>query len=197
MALEYFCCYFSYRDKMSMLTDEQFGRVIRAAILFAETGEVPSLEPIEEVAFSFLRFDIETSRRKYDERCEKNRANIRKRYEAEPSNTTVYETNENKPKSKSKNKPKSEIENERDKPSPRFAPPTLEDVRTYCQERQSTVSAESFFDFYTANGWKQGQGKPIRDWRAAVRTWERRDRENGKRFIPPENKPEDEVILPF
>lgn len=173
---------------MSMLTDEQFGRVIRAAILFAETGEVPSLEPIEEVAFSFLRFDIETSRRKYDERCEKNRANIRKRYEAEPSNTTVYETNENKPKSKNKSENKSEI-NERDKPSPRYAPPTLTDVQEYCRERQSTVSAESFFDFYTANGWKQGQGKPIKDWRAAVRTWERRDRENGK-TPRPENVPE-------
>ncbi|MBR3997206.1 MAG: hypothetical protein IKI93_02550, partial [Clostridia bacterium] len=67
----------------------------------------------------------------------------------------------------------------------------------YCRERQSTVSAESFHDFYSANGWVQGKGKPIKDWRAAVRTWERRDRENGKRFIPPENKPEDDVIMPF
>lgn len=83
------------------------------------------------------------------------------------------------------------------KTSPRFIPPTLEEVAAYCRERRSIVSAESFFDFYSANGWVQGKGKPIRDWRAAVRTWERRDRENGKRFIPPENKPEDEVILPF
>lgn len=178
---------------MSMLTDEQFGRVIRSAMLFAETGEVPSLEPMEELAFGFLRFDIETSRRKYDERCEKNRANIRKRYEIKPSNTSVYETNETEAKAKAK--AKDEIECERDKPSPRCTPPTLADVQEYCRERQSTVSAEAFFDFYTANGWKQGQGKPIKDWRAAVRTWERRDRESGKRFVPTENT--DEVILPF
>ncbi len=81
--------------------------------------------------------------------------------------------------------------------SSRFVPPTLEEVAAYCRERQSTVSAESFHDFYSANGWVQGKGKPIKDWRAAVRTWERRDRENGKRFIPPENKPEDDVIMPF
>lgn len=60
-------------------------------------------------------------------------------------------------------------------PSPRFVPPTVDEVRTYCQERHSSVNPEQFFDFYTANGWKQGAGKPIKDWRACVRTWERRD----------------------
>jgi hypothetical protein len=37
------------------------------------------------------------------------------------------------------------------------------------------VDAQRFVDFYTANGWHQGRGKPIKDWRAAVRTWERDD----------------------
>lgn len=81
--------------------------------------------------------------------------------------------------------------------SSRFIPPTLEEVAAYCRERQSTVSAEAFFDFYSANGWIQGKGKPIMDWHAAVRTWERRDRENGKRFVPPENKPDNDIIMPF
>lgn len=52
-------------------------------------------------------------------------------------------------------------------------PPTLEDVSAYCQERGNGIDPEAFMDFYTTNGWKQGKGKPIVDWKAAVRTWER------------------------
>lgn len=58
-------------------------------------------------------------------------------------------------------------------PRTRFVPPTVEEVKAYCSERKNTVDAERFFDFYSANGWKQGRGKPIVDWKAAVRTWER------------------------
>lgn len=59
-------------------------------------------------------------------------------------------------------------------PRTRFSPPSLEDVRAYCVERGNTVDAERFCDYYAANGWIQGKGKPIKDWRATVRTWERR-----------------------
>lgn len=54
-----------------------------------------------------------------------------------------------------------------------FVPPTVLEVAKYCLERKNNVSAEAFIDFYTANGWVQGKGKPIKDWKAAVRTWEK------------------------
>lgn len=56
-----------------------------------------------------------------------------------------------------------------------FVPPSVDEVRTYCTERGNHVDPQRFVDFYTANGWTQGRGKPIKDWRAAVRTWESRD----------------------
>ena len=59
----------------------------------------------------------------------------------------------------------------------RFTPPTVEEVRAYCQERNNSIDPQRFVDFYTANGWAQGRGKPIKDWRAAVRTWEARDKQ--------------------
>lgn len=56
--------------------------------------------------------------------------------------------------------------------------PTLKEVRLYCSERKNSVSPETFFDYYEANGWVQGKGgKPIRDWKAAVRTWENRNKQ--------------------
>ena len=58
-------------------------------------------------------------------------------------------------------------------PRSRFVPPSLEEVQAYCSERQNSVDAAHFLDFYAANGWVQGKGKPIKDWKAAVRTWER------------------------
>lgn len=55
----------------------------------------------------------------------------------------------------------------------KFVPPTVDDVADYCAERKNSVDAEAFVDFYKANGWIQGRGKPLKDWKAAVRTWER------------------------
>jgi uncharacterized protein YdaU (DUF1376 family) len=50
--------------------------------------------------------------------------------------------------------------------------PTLEEVQEYCKTRQNSVDAQAWFDHYTSNGWKVGR-VPMKDWRAAVRTWER------------------------
>lgn len=54
----------------------------------------------------------------------------------------------------------------------RFTPPTVEEVKAYCRERENNVDAERFIDFYASKGWKIGKNA-MKDWRAAVRTWER------------------------
>lgn len=54
----------------------------------------------------------------------------------------------------------------------RFVPPTLEEVKAYCIERNNNVDAQRFIDYYTSNGWLVGKNK-MKDWKAAVRTWER------------------------
>ena len=54
-----------------------------------------------------------------------------------------------------------------------FQRPTLEEVRDYCRERDNGVSPEQFMDHYDTCGWVQGKGaKPVKDWKACVRTWE-------------------------
>lgn len=54
----------------------------------------------------------------------------------------------------------------------KFIKPTVEEIKIYCQERKNTVNADKFFDFYESKGWKVGN-QPMKDWKAAVRTWER------------------------
>ena len=56
----------------------------------------------------------------------------------------------------------------------RFVPPTLEEVKKYCSERNNNVNAERFIDYYTANGWQVGKNK-MKDWKATVRSWEKNE----------------------
>lgn len=53
-----------------------------------------------------------------------------------------------------------------------FKRPHLVDVGAYCYERRNTVDSESFFDYYESNGWRVGKN-PMKDWKAAVRRWEK------------------------
>ena len=55
-----------------------------------------------------------------------------------------------------------------------FNPPTVEEVRAYCMERGNSVDPEAFIDFYESKGWMIGKNK-MKDWKAAVRTWEQSD----------------------
>jgi len=59
----------------------------------------------------------------------------------------------------------------REKPIRNIIPPDVEWVRTYCEERKNGIDAQRFCDYYEARGWKLKNG-PMRDWQAAVRTWE-------------------------
>lgn len=56
----------------------------------------------------------------------------------------------------------------------RFKKPTLDQVNDYCIERKNNVDAEAFLDFYESKDWKIGKNK-MKDWKAAIRTWERRE----------------------
>ena len=63
--------------------------------------------------------------------------------------------------------------NKADKPArARFVKPTIEEVQAYCRERGNSVDANRFVDYYEANGWKVGKN-PMKDWKAAIRTWEK------------------------
>ena len=54
----------------------------------------------------------------------------------------------------------------------RFEKPTLSEIKAYCIERNNNVDAQHFFDYYESNGWKVGKNA-MKNWQAAVRTWER------------------------
>lgn len=65
----------------------------------------------------------------------------------------------------------------------RFKKPTFEEVKEYCQERNNSIDPQAFYDFYESKGWRVGN-QSMKDWKACVRTWERREQPNK----PPQSK---------
>jgi hypothetical protein len=55
-----------------------------------------------------------------------------------------------------------------------FNKPTVDEIRAYCTDRNNRIDAQRFFDYYESKGWLIGK-TPMKDWKAAVRTWERGD----------------------
>ena len=79
------------------------------------------------------------------------------------------------------------------KDSARAHRPTVEEVAAYCRERGNSVDAERFVDFYASKGWKVGN-QPMKDWKACVRTWERREdkpKQTGRFATPDYDEMED------
>ncbi|GHU52300.1 hypothetical protein AGMMS49975_07810 [Clostridia bacterium] len=59
----------------------------------------------------------------------------------------------------------------------KWAKPTVDEIRAYCMERRNDISPQRFFDYYESKGWIVGKS-PMRDWKAAVRTWEQNGSDN-------------------
>lgn len=69
------------------------------------------------------------------------------------------------------------------KGSSHFLKPSLDDIRAYCISRGNNVDPEQFLNFYESKGWMVGK-TPMRDWRAAIRTWEKRQNDSPRRRSP-------------
>lgn len=82
--------------------------------------------------------------------------------------------NENENKDINKKEKGKRIVKEKGK-NERFEKPMVEQIKQYCQERENTIDPETFFDYYEANGWRVGKN-PMSSWKAAVRTWEKKNK---------------------
>lgn len=73
-----FLIYLDYEEQFNLLTDEQIGQLMRAIIKYEKTREIPQLNGIVKMAFSFIKTQLDRDREKYEARCEKNRENAKK-----------------------------------------------------------------------------------------------------------------------
>lgn len=89
------------------------------------------------------------------------------------------------------------ITSNKNKPASRFMPPTVEEVTNYCNERKNNIDPEQFVDYYASKGWFVGNTR-MKDWKAAVRNWERRNFSNAKsNQKTADQKPKSETDIAF
>ena len=116
--------------------------------------------------------------------------------------TDANETSEEQEKEQEQEKEKeNEYENEKEKDQENaeeaaangsvFQIPSVTDVLKYCFERDNDVDAEAFYDYYTSVGWMVGKN-PMKDWRAVVRSWERKCDNNGTKAEDKKSSTEDD-----
>lgn len=97
----------------------------------------------------------------------------------EPRTENQYTDNpctENQPQYNTKElNTNNKILNKKECRAKRFTPPTLEEVTHYCLERANSVNPQRFINYYEMRGWQLNKGVKMKDWKAAVRTWEQQD----------------------
>lgn len=208
MARNYACLKHEYLEEMSLLTDAEFGRLCRALLAYSADGKEGQLQGSERLFWPRVKMQEDRAVESYNASIEKysaagragaaTRANNAQRRsttfndvqqrQATMSNVEQRSTSPSKYKSESEKESEYESEKENNPPDGGknsaqarvvFAPPTVEQVAEYCLSRQNNIEAQEFVDFYTSKGWMVGSNR-MKDWKAAVRTWEQRKRQEGE-----------------
>ena len=170
---ESFVFYRSFSEAMRELPAEQFKAIQIALEDYALYGIVPEdLDPMLKGYFLLMKpqIDANNSRRENGRKG----GSTPKQKQANESKSKQTEAKESKPKANANvNANANDNANEKSK---RFVPPSVEEVAAYCRERRNRVNPQQFVDFYASKGWRVGN-QPMKDWKAAMRTWEQRDKD--------------------
>jgi hypothetical protein len=161
-----FVFYRSFYEAINELPDENFKKVVCAICRYALYGDEPlELSMIEKSLFLLIKPQIDANERRRQNGCKGGAPRGNQNAQQKQPETTEVEQNQ----------PTIVIE----QPTLRnfFEKPTIAEIKAYCDERKNGVDANMFFDFYEAKGWQIGKEK-MKDWKAAVRTWEKRKNTN-------------------
>ena len=187
--------YSSWGKLMTGLSSDTAGALMQRICKYSfEDDDAPSDNETVEAMFAMIKDKLDDDAAKYAEVVNKRSEGGKKGMASRWGNTVITNdntviTNDNTVITND-NTPITQITDtvsdtdtvsvsDKDKKSKRFAPPSLEEVRAYCTERNNNVDPEAFIDFYASKGWKVGN-QTMKDWKASVRTWERRSRDKPK-----------------
>ena len=107
--------------------------------------------------------------------------------QGENESKTETRGNAKQTESKKEKEIEKEIEIENKSSNKRFVPPTLEEVKAYCRERNSPVDPNEFYEYFTAGNWYDAKGQRVTRWKQKLITWEK---------FQPEQKPKPHVMTP-
>lgn len=185
MAKKYVKAYYDWIEQTAALSDAERGRLFIAILEYARSGLEPKLDGRESILFPVFQSVVDRDNEKNAVLAENgakggknSKANLSKSKQNEANLSKSKPTNNKRHNTQDIRHNTQDIEQKTQDGvltrATRFTPPTVNEVAEYCGERGNGVDPERFVDFYASKGWKVGK-EPMKDWKATVRTWERRD----------------------
>jgi len=178
-----FTAYSDWIETFEALDDEQAGKLVKHIFRYVNDQDPEPPDVLTKAVFASIKTTLKRDLEKWRSKVEINRENGAKGGRPKnPKNPVGFYENPTKAKKGDSVRDRDsvsdkEVIKESIKKS-RFAPPSLLEVQNYIEERAYTVNAESFMAYYESNGWKVGKN-PMKDWKAALRTWQSREKEKG------------------
>lgn len=207
-----FVLYTDCLEQLEVIPDAERGILFLEVLRYARTGVVPNIKnPFLKALFLGFKNQIDRDCAKYDEVCKKRaeagrkggnqrvanleqmKANESTYNQSQASSSkclnveaksSTFEANQADNDNGSDNDNDNDIEYKRDNgKTSRFAPPSLQEVEKYINEKGYSVDAEAFVAFYESKGWYIGKNK-MKSWKYAITTWEKREREQKTKCVP-------------
>ena len=199
---------------VAKLSDKQAGVLLKSILDYADDGTVANLDDgMVAVVFEMVKQDLDYTAKKYAETCARRAesgklgglANASKSKQMLANASKCYQKQAKDSKAKH-NDNDVDVDNESDinisfqkeskEKVSRFIKPTVEEIRSYCESRKNGIDANVFFDFYESKGWKVGNS-PMKNWQAAVNTWERRKKQEATNGTDYNKQPESDKYVGF
>lgn len=195
-----FILYHSYKEQFDLLNDKQLRDLIYAMIEFDKTGNELELDNLTKMAFTPIKRNLLENKERWEDRCNKNSENIKKRWE-KVNNTngiqsytneyerirkdTKYTDNDNDNDNDNEYDNESERENiKRESIQSKVAnapAPTLSEIVSFGEEKGlNNEYCEKFYNYYEGIGWKNGNGLIIKNWKNVFNNWIKKDTKEGK-----------------
>lgn len=200
--------YFELRPCIEQMNPQEKAEMLDALMDYGEYGQTPELSEKLRMLWPLVRQKLDRDTDRYERTVNRNQYALYSRYaarnnqpklsydqwkeqqnlpvvvhgspvEEKADQTTNYKPQTTDYKLQTANSKLQTITAEPSATRPVFSPPTREDITVYCREMGYSMDADSFLDYYEANGWVIGKS-PMKDWRAAVRRWQRKEHEDGK-----------------
>lgn len=158
--------YRSFYEALKNIPPDERLKVYDSIMEYGMYDHAPDLDGVALAIFLLSKPQIDANNKRYANGCKAKTKRAVSKTEANSEQDKSEDEAKEKEKVKEKVKVKVKDNNKI------FKPPTVDDVRAYCTERSNNVDPQSFVDFYESKGWMIGKNK-MKDWKAAVRTWER------------------------
>lgn len=190
-----FVFYRSFHEALSELTMEQYGRIMFAINEYALNDTEPELEGFEKMAFLLMKPQIDANKKRRACGLKGGRPKKIKPEEkpAEEQQPQLFDTPAAEPPVATEETPAEPQPAEKPK-TKRFRKPTVEEIAAYCKEQGYFINEQRFFDYYESKGWLVGKS-PMKDWKAAVRNWNKNNYESHSSYTPRMTSDQDQTQL--